>query len=201
MAARLHVAALVVVLGAACARPGADKAVPFVLETGAPPRPPSAMILGSDDREVVLTGALYTTDWMAGRGVERRRPRLPVPWPRPGAIARAQGATLAFDSPIAPDFIVVQAFAKVAIASREPTGAPIATFECHRFTAPRCAFSVTKSGLRVRGLGREVLAGDYITVFGIWHVPIAQQTDSESEASAGWLFHGDNQRRTGASRR
>jgi len=200
MAARLHVAALVVVLGAACARPVADKAVPFVLETGAPPRPPSATIIGSDDREVVLTGALYTTDWMAGRGVAKRPPRLPVPWPRPAAIAGAQSATLAFDSPIAPDFIVVQAFAKVAIASREPTGAPIATFECGRFTAPRCAFSVTKRGLRVRGLGRELLAGDYITVFGIWHVPIAQQTDSESEASASWLFHGENQQRMEASR-
>jgi hypothetical protein len=63
-----------------------------------------------------------------------------------------------------------------------------------RFTAPRCEVATSDSGLLIRGLGRSALAGSYVVVFCIWHVPLADQlagSRTPGEVVASWLFHFD----------
>lgn len=187
-----------------------DDAVPFVAESPAPATPPVVRLLVTSHGDTAfLLAHRYTSDWPDGHGTDEQAPREPVPWPtwEPAIdviFANASALVLALGTPIAPDSVTIRAYAKVVPASGTPIGDPIATFECHRFTRPKCAFTKTNPvlGLEVRGIDLGMLAGSYISVFASWHVPVALQerATSPAEASASWLFRGRAETPTGASR-
>jgi hypothetical protein len=213
------------VLGVACGRPVApiarqrrqsttsatsttsttSKVVRLVLETGVPSRPPTVeLVVHSGAHEVALRGALYTGDW----STRTRGPHFPVPWPSPTTIVGGYDPSIALGTPFVPDFVVAKAFAQIAIGSGAPSARPIATFGCDRFTEPRCEVERTGSGLRIRGLGRNILAGTYFTVFCQWHRPLMPESavperggsNAPNDLTASWLFRLDTKGQPGASR-
>ncbi|HEY5013625.1 MAG TPA: hypothetical protein VIK61_13110 [Acidimicrobiia bacterium] len=185
-------------------------AVPFVAESPAPATPPDVRLLVTSHSDTAfLLAHRYTSDWPDGHRADEQRPREPVPWPtwEPAIdviFAKASALVLALGTPIAPDSVTIRAYARVVPASGTPIGDPLATFECHRFTGPKCAFTKTNSvlGVEVRGVDLGMLAGSYITAFASWHVPAALQdrASSPAEASASWLFRGRAEAQIGASR-
>ena len=216
MAAGARGAALAIVVvggvGVACGRPvdatsgrrptteatttirgGRAASVPLVLETGAPRRPPAVgLVVHSDGREITRPGVLYTAGWLGRDGARSRGPSFPVPWPVRSTIDRGDEAAIALGTQIVPDFVVVKAYAQVGAGSGAPSAAPVATFECGRFSEPRCAVSRNGSGLRIGAPGRNLLTGGYLIVFCVWHVPASlRSTDAKApdDVSASWLFH------------
>ena len=61
-----------------------------------------------------------------------------------------------------------------------PEAIPVAQQGCVRLAEPRCHFEATESGLRITGLDPSMLAGPYIVVFCMWHVPLAMQKAQNS---------------------
>jgi hypothetical protein len=187
-----------------------DGAVPLIAESPAPATPPDVRLLvTSGGSTYFLLGLRYTSDWPDGRRTDEQRPQEPVPWPKwePAIdviFARASALVLALGSPVAPDSLTIRAYAKVVPASGTPIGDPLASFECHRFTGPKCAFTKTNTvlGVEVHGVGLGMLAGSYISVFASWHVPadLHDRATSPQEASASWLFRGKAETPMGASR-
>jgi hypothetical protein len=210
-ARRAALAIVVVVVGVACGRPvdatsgprttseettttrhGNAATVPLVLETGAPRRPPAVgLVVHSDRREITRPGVLYTAGWLGRDGALSRGPSFPVPWPVRSTIDRGDEAAIALGTQIVPDFVVVKAYEQVEVGSGAPSAAPVATFECGRFSEPRCAVSRNGSGLRIGAPGRNLLTGGYLIVFCAWHVPASlRSTDANApdDLSASWLF-------------
>ena len=187
--------------GLACGRPAALD-VPFLLETGSPPRPPAAtLVITSGRNEARLRGIRYTADWTTNPAVVRTAPPIPVPWPDATPTGGSTQANLEFATTFLPDIVVVHAYASVAEASREPEGAPLATHECSGSAEPKCEFSQTPTAVRVHLLGADILAGKYLTVFAIWHVPLVQRETSHAspQVSASWLFRADREHILGVS--
>jgi len=100
-----------------------------------------------------------------------------------------------------PDYVTVNAYASVATETGTPRGAPIATFECARLSEPRCTIAPSNEGLIVQGLSSSLLSVGFLTVFCIWHVPLAEQhaTTDLPDLSASWLFDFDSGREREAS--
>jgi hypothetical protein len=187
--------------GLACGHPAALD-VPFRLETGSPPRPPAAtLVVTSGSNEARLRGTRYTADWTTNPAVVRTAPPIPVPWPDATPTGGSTQANLEFATTFLPDIVVVHAYASVADAGREPEGAPFATHECSGVAEPKCEFSRTPTAVRVHLPGTDILAGRYITVFAIWHVPLVQREASHASptVSASWLFRADREHILGVS--
>ena len=183
----------------------ADGAVPFVAESPAPATPPAVRLVVTVHRDTFFVlGRRYTSDWPAGHPTDGsraggQRPREPVPWPTyergvDAIFAHPSALGLALGTTIAPESVTIRTYARVAAASGTPIGDPIATFECQRFTGPKCVFTPTNPllGLEARGLDLGLLAGSYISVFASWHLPAVfhDRATSPPEASASWLFRG-----------
>jgi hypothetical protein len=197
-------------MGVACARPGAPTSsafratepiappaesgtVPFVLETGVPPRPPKIeLVARRGTGPVTQLGVPFSLDWTVGRVSEQLRPHYPVPWPHASTIVGADSVTLTLDTHITPDWVVVKSYARVERGSLVPEPRPIRNSGCLRVAAPRCAIEPTASGLRITGLAPAILGGPYVVVFCMWHVPLAIQkarSFPQYEVAASWLFH------------
>ena len=196
MEIRVAAIAALLLLGSSCTRAVGDGAVRLVLETSAPSRPPTVELVvrsGAHDRAV--PGVLYTADWETRKLVTKTAPRIPVPWPVASAIDRRHATTVTLDTRASPDYVEVSSFATVAADTGRPTSAPIATFECSRFTAPRCEVSRTKKGLALTGPSEPIVRGAYVAVFCTWHVPRSEQPGGANpvdDVSATWLFHLDD---------
>jgi hypothetical protein len=187
--------------GLACGHPAALE-VPFLLETGSPPRPPTAtLVMTSGPHGIRLRGVEYTSDWSTNPAVVPASPRVPVPWPAATPTGGAKELNLEFATKFLPDIVVVHAYESVAGTNREPEGEPSATYECSGSAEPKCDFRPTPGGVRVHGIGTEILAGEYITVFAIWHVPLSEREASHAapQLSASWLFRADPEHVAGAS--
>jgi hypothetical protein len=214
-ASRVRHAALVlvvVVLAAACGRPVAAtarqrrtavptekparaEAVPLVLDTGVPPHPPKIELVAQrGERQIVQAGVEFTHDWTIGARTDEVARDYPVPWPPASGIGTDDLVTLSLNTHIVPDWVVVKAYAGVERGSLVPEPRQIGGYGCVRLAEPRCNFERTASGLRITGLGRSILAGPYLVVFCMWHVPLAMQkahTSPRYEVAASWLFHID----------
>jgi hypothetical protein len=219
---RLSALVLVVVMGGvACGRPAPpttralrvtrpteppaeSNAVPLVLETGVPPRPPKIELVarrGTDS--VAQLGVPFSLDWTIGRVSEQLRPHYPVPWPRASNIVRADSVTLTLDTRITPDWVVVKSYARVESGSLVPEPKPIGSSGCLRLAEPRCKIEPTASGLRITGLAPAILSGPYVVVFCMWHVPLAiqkAQSFPQYEVAASWLFHTSSKPGSGVAR-
>jgi hypothetical protein len=172
-------------------RPGA---VALVLDTGVPTHPPNvALVAQHAGRQIVQPGAPYTHDWTIGGVADLWGSAFPVPWPSASAIGRTDNPVLTFDTRVMPDWVVVRTYARLETADLIPEAIPVAQQGCVRLDVPRCHFEATESGLRITGLDPSMLAGPYIVVFCMWHVPLAMQKAQNSassyEVAASWLFH------------
>jgi hypothetical protein len=202
------VAAFAVLVGA-CARPtetasrpmqanatttetiATARAVPLVLETGAPPGPPTAeFVVHSGEHDDAFAGHLFTADWTSAGSAALARVADPVPWPKLRTIAGGDDPTIAFNTPFTPDFVVVKVFTDVDSGRLTPIGIPIATFGCNRFTAPKCRVETSKSGIRLLDLDQTVYSGTYLVVFSQWHSPTKQSGvgQASDDVAASWLF-------------
>jgi hypothetical protein len=176
--------------------PGYPLSTPFVADPGGPPKPPtSKLLIGVSATDVWLGGTLYEADWGT---VEHTSPSTPVPWPHGSAkedqiIGNAHSASVWFITVVPPDAVTVHSYATVSAKTGEPDGPALTTFECSRLQAPKCAYAKQgTSTIRVNGLGRELLDGNYITVFAMWHATAAQVRAGEPpERTATWLYRGD----------
>jgi hypothetical protein len=202
MSAKFQVVGLVtlLVLGFGCAHAGDHDDAGMVLETRAPSHPPVAkIVVGSGETEIGVTGALYTSDWSTRLAAATRAPRVPVPWPRPSLVDLTREPRIALETTATPDHVTMSTFASVATATGTPSAGPIASFECGRFTEPRCKVATSSTGIRISGLSRGLLSGRYVTVFCTWHVPRTDQhlgADGSDDVSASWIFHiGDRRQR------
>jgi hypothetical protein len=168
------------------------ESVPLVLETGIPLRVPTArLIAGTDGREIAQTGFLYTSDWTTRRHVDHPPSSPRSRWPEPLTIVDPDAAIVAIDTTALPDWVVIKTYATVAGQGRTPDAPPIEEIDCMRFVEPKCSFTTSDAGLRIRYDARKVFAGSYIVVFGIWHVPVADQRPGSltpGEVVASWLF-------------
>lgn len=201
---------VVAVIGVACGRPVAATqrttvpaerpakttgpgAVVLVLDTGVPPHPPRiALVAQHGGRQIVQAGAEYTHDWTIGAVTNEWASDYPVPWPSVSAIGRDDVAVLTLDTRVMPDWVVVRTYARLVTADLIPEANPVAQQGCVRLDVPRCHFEPTESGLRITGLDPSMLAGPYVVVFCMWHVPLAMQkakTSASYEVAASWLFH------------
>ena len=197
------------VVSAACAaeapRPHADyapktttttlvpDAVPMVLETKLPLHAPSAqLIAGSDGREVTQTGSLFQPAWVTRRSAVATPMPSRSPWPEPMTIVDPDTATIAINTTVPPDWVVLRSYANVGGLFLYPDAPPLAYRECLRFTEPKCTFTTNESGLLIHYDPRIVFAGSYISVFAMWHVPLDDQLPGaagKDEAIANYLFH------------
>ena len=210
-----------VVIGAACGSPAAEtssalrvtkptmpvvksNAVPLVLETGVPPRPPKIeLVARRGTLAVAQLGIPFSLDWTLERVSEQLRPHYPVPWPRASTIDRADSVALTLDTRIAPDWVVVKSYARVEDGSLVPEPKPIGAFGCVRLAEPRCSIEATESGLRIDGVAPAILSGPYVVVFCMWHVPLAiqeAQSMPRYEVAASWLFRMSGEPEPGVAR-
>jgi hypothetical protein len=177
------------------ARAAQPHAVPLVLETGVPQHAPKVeLVARRGSRQIVQAGVEWTRDWTIGAVKDQMTRDYPVPWPSVSGIGRDDVVTLALDTPIVPDWVVVKAYAKLVTGDLIPEAIPIAQYGCVRLDTPRCTFERTTSGLRITGLGRSILAAPYLVAFCMWHVPLAMQkakTSPRYEVASSWLFHID----------
>ena len=180
---------------AIAARQARPAAVPLVLETGAPLRPPPvALVVHAGARDIVVRGKLYTGDWPTADAPVRQPPVYPVPWPALTTIVGGDDPTIAFTTPFMPDFVVMKVYAKIDRGSLVPIGFPIATFACDRFTQPRCRTASTASELRILGLDQTIYAGTYLMVYAQWHQPSTPRVRTvyptgPGDLAASWMFH------------
>jgi hypothetical protein len=211
---RVLMLAVAVVGGVACGRPveatshpirdtvttsipkhtAEPEAVPMVLETGAPLRPPPvALVVHSGARDVVVPGKLYTGDWPTDTAPLRVPPVYPVPWPTPTTIHGGDDPTIALGTRFMPDFVVVKIYAEIDRASLVPIGYPIASFACDRFTQPQCRTAMTAQGIRIVGLDQTTYAGTYVMVYAQWHQPSKPRVHTAyptgpGDLAAAWMF-------------
>lgn len=168
-------------------------AVPLVLETGVPRHAPKVdLVARRGSRQIVQAGVEWTRDWTIGAVQDQMSRDYPVPWPSASAIGRDDVVTLALDTPIVPDWVVVKTYARLITGDLIPEAIPIAQYGCVRLDTPRCTFERTASGVRITGLDRSILAAPYIVVWCMWHVPLAMQkakTSPSYEVASSWLFH------------
>jgi hypothetical protein len=168
-----------------------QKPAPLVLETEAPPDPPTiALVIRSHAREIAVPGVLYNDDWATASGVIRHRASGPTPWPQPTTIEGGDNPAIVADTPFVPDFVIVKSFAHVEGASLNPTPLPVAAFGCNRFTAPKCVVERTASGQRILGVDQSIYAGTYLVIFCQWHLPNNQRSLGypSDTVTASWIF-------------
>ena len=175
---------------------GNAAAVPFIEATNPPVKPPTArmMIQVQGDREIALVGILYTSDWLTRQGVWQQEPTLPVPWPKSSTVSGPQGLTLKLDTEAPPAWVSAKAFTDIDHQTGEPSAEPDVSFECSRFTQPKCSYAETNDTIRVRGLNTRLLHPGYLAVFCSWSVPPDLRhkgPDSPSQVSASWLFRSE----------
>ena len=181
----------------------AAEAVRMVLDTGAPTRFPKVDLhVHADRHDIVMRGVDFTADFSTRHVVALLGPRFPVPWPSATAIGAAVEPTLAIDTPVVPDYVVIKSYAQIEPGSLVGSPVPTTDFGCNRFTAPRCSIKRTTAGLEVLDLGREIFAGDHVVVFLVWHVPPDERRgpNAPGDAAASWLFHVSRAQPTQTSR-
>jgi hypothetical protein len=165
--------------------------VPMVLETGYPHRPPDVrMVVQSHGRDLVQTGVLYTANFATRHAVVMRYSTWPVPWSAPSVVDDDSTPTILLGTPYEADSFDIQSYAHVDSFGL-PHGSAVQRFECKRFAAPRCRFAVTGSGVRLVGVGGEMLTGGYLAVFVTWHVPSNDRqvrADATDRVVGSWLF-------------
>lgn len=140
---------------------------------------------------VTIAGTLYTSNWVTARGNWTKSPETPVEWPVAQSVLASAGAALVLGTSTPPELVLIKAYHDVHQQSGEPTSDPDATYQCNRFSEPRCAFSTSADTTTISGLPLEIVTAPYIAVFGTWFVPPDQQEPGQSPhscASASWLF-------------
>jgi hypothetical protein len=170
--------------------PSQSGGVPFIRATPVSWAPPTVELVFDGTAPVTMTGTLYTSNWVTARGNWTKSPGVPVEWPPPHGVHASEGARLVLVTSTPPELILIKAYRDVDPRSGEPTSDPSATFQCNRFSEPRCAFSTPADKTTV-GLPSEIVTARYITVFCTWFVPPDQQGQGQSPnsyASASWLF-------------
>jgi hypothetical protein len=106
---------------------------------------------------VTMTGSLYTSNWVTARGNWTKSPGVPVEWPMPQAVEASAGATLVLGTSAPPELVLIKVYRDVDPKSGEPTSDPSTTYQCNRFSEPRCAFSTTTDKIAVGGLPSEIV--------------------------------------------
>jgi hypothetical protein len=189
--------------GAAHPKPKPAAVVPMVLETRAPARPPVLkLVVDSDGHEVVQRGVLYIADFATRLAHFERYSQFPVPWSAPATVESGSNATLAFDTDIAPDDVMIKSYGIVDSFSGVPASEVKESFSCKRNEAPRCTFAKTDGGLRVLGIGPALFTGGHIAVFVVWHVPLKDRSavaNPTESVTGSWLFRFETKRGVGAS--
>ena len=153
------------------------------------------LYVGYEGSRFILPSVLYTSDWGTDADLQ---PSAPVPWPTAPdqsdewLFAHVENASAGFLTLVPPDRVLVQSFAKVSAATGEPTGRALTTYECSRFESPKCGIENTMAGLvRVTSVPRQVLHGNFITVFAVWHASAEQvHAGASAERTATWLYRG-----------
>jgi hypothetical protein len=178
--------------------------VPLVLETGAPPRPPSvSFVVHTGTHDVVVRAKpLVPDDWTTDASVARQSVGQAVPWPDTTTIDGGDNPSIAFGTPFVPDFVVVRAYTNIEKRSLVPVGLPVATFGCNRFTAPRCTVETTKSGIRILGLDQTIYSGTYLMVYCEWHLPTKKPDGgyyAPGSLPASWLLRVEHTRAVATS--
>jgi hypothetical protein len=171
--------------------PSQSGGVPFIRATPVSWAPPTVELVFDGTTPVTMTGTLYTSNWVTARGNWTKSPGVPVEWPAPQGVHRPAGATLVLGTAAPPELVLIKAYRNVDPQSGEPTSDPSATFQCNRFSEPRCVFSTSAGKTTVGSLPPEIVTAPYITVFCTWFVPPDQQGQGQSPnsyASASWLF-------------
>jgi hypothetical protein len=171
--------------------PSQSGGIPFIRATPVSWSPPPVQLVFDGTTPVTMTGTLYTSNWVTARGNWIKSPGTPVEWPAPRAVLASARATLVLGTSTPPELVLIKAYHDVHPESGEPTSDPNATYQCNRFSEPRCAFSTSADTTTVSGLPSEILTAPYIAVFGTWFVPPDQQGPGQSPhsyASASWLF-------------
>jgi hypothetical protein len=171
--------------------PSQSGGVPFIRATPVSWGPPTVELVFDGSTPVTMTGTLYTSNWVTSRGNWTKSPGVPVDWPAARAVHAPAEATLVLGTPTPPELVIMKAYRDVDPRTGEPTSDPSATYQCNRFSEPRCAFSIVADKTTVGGLPSEIVTAPYITVFCTWFVPPDQQGPGKSPnsyASAGWLF-------------
>ncbi len=165
----------------------------LVLETGSPPRPPSAaFVVHSGAHDIVVNGlALVTGKWISDRSLAQQTVHSTIRWPRATTISGGDNPTIEFHTPYVPDFVLVRAYASLDEVNQVPAGYPTATFRCTQFTAPRCKVVASTSGIRILGLDQTIYFSTYIVVYSEWHLPTKAPGSgvyAPGSLPASWLF-------------
>lgn len=140
---------------------------------------------------VATAGTLYASNWVTARGNWTKSPGVPVEWPAAQEVHPTARAALVLGSSTPPELVLIKVYRDVDPQSGEPTSDPSATYQCNRFSEPRCAFVTSADTTTVSDLPSEIVTAPYIAVFGTWFVPPDQQGPGQSPhsyASASWLF-------------
>ena len=182
--------------------PTTAAAIPMVRETGTPYRPPTVTLTTRSDAGTVRhRGVLYTADFINRRAVVEAYSKTPIPWPASSVLDPASTPVLEFETPIAPDYVLVVSYAHLKPTFLIPVGY-VKQIICQRFVAPHCRFATTASGVRLLGLARSTFTAGYVSVFASWHVPMSERRagpTASSVDSACWLFRFDPEVAVGAS--
>ncbi len=171
--------------------PSQSRGIPFIRATPVSWSPPPVKLVFHGTTPVTMTGTLYTSNWVTARGNWTKSPGVPVEWPAPQGVQASAGATLVLGTSTPPELVLIKVYRDVDPQSGEPTSDPNATYQCNRFSEPRCAFVTSADTTTVSGLPSEIATAPYIAVFGTWFVPPDQQGPGQSPhsyASASWLF-------------
>ena len=171
--------------------PNQSGSVPFIRATPVSWSPPTVELVFDGTTPLRLTGTLYTSNWVTGRGNWTKSPGVPVEWPAPQAVQASAATMLVLGTSAPPELVLMKVYHDVDPQTGEPTSDPRATYQCNRFSEPRCAFSTTADKTIIGGLPSEIVKAPYITVFCTWFVPPDQQGQGQSPntyASASWLF-------------
>ena len=119
--------------------PSQSGQVPFIRATPVSWSPPPVELVFGGTTPVTMTGTLYTSNWVTARGNWTKAPGTPVEWPAPEAVHASAGATLVLGTSAPPELVLMKVYRDVDPQTGEPTSDPRATYQCNRFSEPRCS--------------------------------------------------------------
>jgi hypothetical protein len=117
---------------------GSDHAVPLVPSSSPPPVPPTVRLQFHDEasQSELLTGTLYTAEWILADAVKVQEPVVPVRWPEAVPVNASSVSAVSLQSQAPPDWVSVSLFDIVHPTTAEPLQRPLAEWACHRFAPP-----------------------------------------------------------------
>lgn len=156
----------------------------------APMQPPSAVL---HDRQLPL----FTFDWLAVDGSERRPPSSHVAWPPPDT-GNANNGWLTLHTSGRPYLVEVNGYSRV-----DSSGIPEGdgnVWTCRAGSADPCSIRGGSTGHTSIAMPRSLFQGPrntYATIQIYWSVPPEERTSSYpevGEVTAVWLWHGASER-------